>query len=371
MKRSILVFNNLILIFSVLFGLTFCTTELGKKSTNLDNVLYLDTLENDFAEAFQIIYDQNDVKINIIDPSTKAIIQSYKVRKNSQAIYTSFTHDVNRVVAMSTTHVGMLRKLGLEDKIVGVSSFNYLCRPLNKTSVLEIGDMGMTDAESFLATTPDVILYSGFNLNSPVLNKLEQANLKTFLIYEWKETHPLGRAEWIKVFGVLFQKQKEANAVYEEIKSEYYSIMDKLKLAKHKPTVFAGAYFGDVFNVPAGESYMAQLFKDANIDYVYSQTEGTGSLSLSLEEVITNNKETEFWLNASAVSKEELLKQSQKFKLLNAVRTGKLYSYFEKTNCFWENSPIEPHKILEDFGKIFHPTLFEEQELNYYTILKD
>src|SRR5690554_1104298 len=371
MKRSILVFNNLILIFSVLFGLTFCTTELGKKSTNLDNVLYLDTLENDFAEAFQIIYDQNDVKINIIDPSTKAIIQSYKVRKNSQAIYTSFTHDVNRVVAMSTTHVGMLRKLGLEDKIVGVSSFNYLCRPLNKTSVLEIGDMGMTDAESFLATTPDVILYSGFNLNAPVLNKLEQANLKSFLIYEWKETHPLGRAEWIKVFGVLFQKQQEAKAIYDEIKSKYYSITDKLKLAEKGPNVFAGTYFGDVFNVPAGNSYMAKLFKDANINYVYSRTAGTGSLTLSLEELITKNTDTEYWLNPSVATKSELLAQSEKFDLMKSVKTGKVYSYFNNTNCFWENSAIEPHKVLEDFGKIFHPTLFDDRELTFYSRVKD
>src|SRR5690554_1218264 len=371
MKRSILVFNNLILIFSVLFGLTFCTTELGKKSTNLDNVLYLDTLENDFAEAFQIIYDQNDVKINIIDPSTKAIIQSYKVRKNSQAIYTSFTHDVNRVVAMSTTHVGMLRKLGLEDKIVGVSSFNYLCRPLNKTSVLEIGDMGMTDAESFLATTPDVILYSGFNLNSPVLNKLEQANLKTFLIYEWKETHPLGRAEWIKVFGVLFQKEQEANSIYDEIKKQYFDIQEKLNQEEKGASAFSGTYYGDVFNVPAGDSYMAQLFKDANINYIYSETSGTGSLMLSLERLITDNKDTEVWLNPSASTKTELLNQSEKFKLMKAVKTGKIYSYTQKTNCFWENSPIEPHKVLEDLGKIFHPLLFEDRTLNYYSLVTD
>lgn len=371
MKRSYLVYSILIFISSSFLVLTSCKAENKNDFAEVDSLTGLDTLENDFAEAFQIIYHHNNVEINIIDPTTKEIVQSYKVGKESQGAYNAFTDDLNRIVAMSTTHVGMLRKLAIEDRISAVSSYKYLCHPLNQSSVAEVGDMGMADAESFLATRPDVILHSGFNLNAPILNKLEQANLKTFLIYEWKETHPLGRAEWIKVYGVLFQKQKEAKAIYDEIKSKYYSITDKLKLESKGASVFAGTYFGDVFNVPAGNSYMAQLFKDANIDYVYSRTNGTGSLSLSLEELITKNATTEYWLNPSVATKGELLEQSQKFEMLSAVKTGKIYSYFKNTNCFWENSAIEPHKVLEDFGKIFHPFLFEELELNFYSLVKD
>lgn len=360
-----------VLCFGFSLGLASCNAEPKKEFVEITDLSDLDTLKNDFAEAFQIIYHRSYIKINIIDPTTKIVIKSYKVGKESHGTYNSFTHDVNRIVAMSTTQVGMLNKLGLEGSIAGVSSFKYLCHPLSKANVSEVGDIGMTDAESFLASKPDIILYSGFNLNAPILNKLESAKLKTFLIYEWKETHPLGRAEWIKVFGVLFQKEKEAKEIYEDIKSKYYSITDKLKLVKKGPTVFAGTYFGDVFNVPAGDSYMAKLFKDANIDYVYSKTEGTGSLSLSLEELITKNKDTEFWLNPSVATRTELLKQSQKLEMLKSVRTGKIYSYYMNVNCFWETSPIEPHKILEDLGKIFHPSLFEERDLNYYSLVKD
>ncbi|HLV41819.1 MAG TPA: ABC transporter substrate-binding protein [Brumimicrobium sp.] len=350
---------------------TSCESKVKNDFAEIGNITSLDTIVNDFAEAFQIIYHHDDIEINIIDPSTKEIINTYKVGKESQGAYNTFTHDLNRVVAMSTTHIGMMRKLGLEERVSGVSNYKYLCHPVSKSSVMEVGDMGMADAESFLAVKPDVILYSGFNLNAPVLNKLEQANLKSFLIYEWKETHPLGRAEWIKVFGVLFQKQQEAKAIYDEIKSKYYSITDKLKLAEKGPNVFAGTYFGDVFNVPAGNSYMAKLFKDANINYVYSRTAGTGSLTLSLEELITKNTDTEYWLNPSVATKSELLAQSEKFDLMKSVKTGKVYSYFNNTNCFWENSAIEPHKVLEDFGKIFHPTLFDDRELTFYSRVKD
>jgi len=353
-----------------LVSVSACQEEKNKVSTKANSILTADTLTNDFAKAFQIIHHHSFIEINIIDPDTKSTLNTYRVNKSDQANSDMFPKVMKSVVAMSATQVGMLRKLGLEDKITGVSSYSYMCNPMIESAVKEVGNIGMSDAEAFVSINPNIILYSGFNDNAPILNKLAQANLKTFKIFEWKETHPMGRAEWIKVYGALFHKEREAKLIFEDIKAEYYAITDKLKLADKGPTVFAGTYFGDIFNVPAGDSYMAQLFKDANIDYVYAKTEGTGSLSLGLEEVITQNKDTEFWLNAGASSKEELMKQSQKFELLESAKTGKLYTYFNNTNCFWENSPIEPHKLLEDLGKIFHPDLFDENELHFYELMQ-
>nr|WP_299204080.1 ABC transporter substrate-binding protein [uncultured Brumimicrobium sp.] len=352
-------------------GLSSCKAETKKEFAEVGSLISKDTLENEFAEAFQIVYHNNFTEILILDPTTKEVIQNYKIGKEEQGLYNSFTHNIERVVAMSTTQIGMMRKLAVDDKICGVSGFKYLCHPMSQANVVEVGDMGSADAESFMSANPDVVLYSGFNLHAPILSKLEQANLKTFLIYEWKETHPLGRAEWIKVFGVLFQKEQEANSIYDEIKKQYFDIQEKLSQEEKGASAFSGTYYGDVFNVPAGDSYMAQLFKDANINYIYSETSGTGSLMLSLERLITDNKDTEVWLNPSASTKTELLNQSEKFKLMKAVKTGKIYSYTQKTNCFWENSPIEPHKVLEDLGKIFHPLLFEDRTLNYYSLVTD
>ncbi len=351
------------------FVTSACKGNQKKESSKVDRIMVTDTLVNEFAKAFQIIHHRTFVEINIIEPDSKSVLNSYKVAKTDKVSEGVFPNKMSSVIALSATQVGMLRKLGLESKITGVSNYSYMCNPVSKSTVKEVGDIGMADAEAFVAIQPDIILYSGFNDNAPILNKLEQANLKTFKIFEWKENHPVGRAEWIKVYGALFGREKEAKAIFEDIKAKYYAITDKLKLADKGPSVFAGTYFGDIFNVPSGESYMAQLFKDANINYVYAKSKGSGSLNLGLEEVITNNKDTEFWLNAGVSTKTELMKQSQKFEMLKSVRTGKLYTYFDNLNCFWENSPIEPYKILEDLGKIFHPALFQEHKLNYYKLI--
>lgn len=336
------------------------TGELGQSS---------DTIKNEYAKGFQLIYSPKNIKINILDPLSGELLQSYLIGKGSE--YKTFGTQIKNIVALSTTHVGMLRKLNIEDQVTGVSSFNYLCHPLNNQTVKEVGDIGLTDPERIMKASPDIIFYSGYNLNDPLLNKLEQANLKTFLIYDWKEIHPLGRVEWLKVFGVLFNKEKEANSIYAQARSNYYKIQTILKQAKKLPTVLAGTYFGDVFNVPAGGSYMAQLIKDANANYVYAETEGVGSLNLGLEEVITKNIEVDYWLNASASTMGDLLQQSKKFKMLKSVKNYQIFTYFNNVNCFWENSPVEPDKVLEDLGRILHPELMGEGELNYYSKLED
>lgn len=333
------------------------------------NLLHTDTIGNEFAKGFQIIYRQNDTKINIVDPITQQVIQSYIISDDNLNNSKVLPLHINRVVTMATSQVGVLRELHLEDKIVGVAKFKDLCHPLNKSKVKELGYMQVANPESFIEVHPDVIFYSGFDMSNPILNKLSQAGLKTFLIYDWKETHPLGRAEWIKVFGILLNEEKEANAIFNKIKRQYNDIVKKLKQAKVRPTVLAGTYFSGVFNAPAGKSYMAQLFEDANANYVYAETKGTGSLSLSLEEVITKNKSTDFWLNAAAATKYDLLQQSQKFRLLKATKQGNLYSYFSNRNCFFQKASTSPQLVLEDLGKIIHPQLFGNHEFNFYSVV--
>lgn len=327
-----------------------------------------DTIKNEYAKGFRMISTNNGMKVDILDPTSQAIIHSYLIGKGDGI--NVYSNDITNVVALSVTHVGMMRKLELADKITGVSNLKFLCRPLNEQQVMSVGDLETSNPELIMSAHPDIIFYSGFNLESPTLKKLDQAGLRTFLIYDWKETHPLGRAEWLKVFGVLFKKEKEANDLFYDIRTRYQKIKNKLANTDKKPTVLAGTYWGEFFNAPKGESYQAQLLRDANVNYVYGNTEGSGSLSLSLESVVTENLETDFWINAAAATMGELHKQSQKFEIMAAVRSRNIYTYLESGNCYWENAPIEPDVVLEDLGKIFYPEKFKDKEFTYYAKIK-
>ncbi|MCO5269126.1 MAG: ABC transporter substrate-binding protein [Brumimicrobium sp.] len=305
--------------------------------------------------------------IQVKNPDNLEILKEYRITKDG--LNEDISSNSKRIIAGSATHIGMMRALGVLDKLVGIPEWEYVCESFDKSRIKAVGDIFRANAESYAAVQPDLIFYSGYDMNTPIFNKFKQIGLKTFLMYEWKENHPLGRAEWIKIYGILFHKEQEANAIFEDIRIKYENLANKLQQLSIYPQALSGTYWGDIFNAPTGRSYNAQLLADANVNYVYKESTGTGSLELSLEEVINDNKDVENWINMAATSRKELLAQNSKFALLRSVKLGNLYSYMGNMNCFFENSAIEPHIVLEDIAKIFHPEVFEDTEMKYYSKL--
>jgi len=115
---------------------------------------------------------------------------------------------------------------------------------------------------------------------------------------------------------------------------------------------------------------MAKLLLDANVDYVYAATNGVGSLSLSLENIISTNRSTAFWLNPAAQNNNQILQMNTRFELLQSFQNGNVYSYYSNVNCFWERSAISPHLLLEDLCKIFYPEMFTNDKLTFYSVVE-
>jgi iron complex transport system substrate-binding protein len=218
--------------------------------------------------------------------------------------------------------------------------------------------------EAFIKIQPSLVVHSGFDPSVPAIQKLNNAGVPLFVNYDWRETHPLGRLEWLKVWGVLFDIQELANKKYQAIRDAYLTLKANFENA-NKPSVLVGTIYGDVFNAPAGQSYMAQLVKDAGGDYVYSNTKGTGSLTIDMEELIIQNRNTSIWLNAAALNLTDLRRMNQRFELISSVAAKEVYSYFHQVNCFWEESIVKPHIILADLRVIFDKKT-ENQDLVYY-----
>lgn len=337
-----------------------------KREKETANALQVDTIENVYAECFRIIEFKSHKRIEVLNPETGGVDYSYSVGENKNL------DKIERIVALSATHLGMINALDARNKVVGISSDKYLCDSLfsqkvEKNEVKAIGDIGMGDVEGYLSVNPDLIIVSGFNPDAPILKKMKTAGLKTFTNYDWKETHPLGRAEWVIVMGILLNKEAQAKELFKSIGERYHSIKEQVVNIDRKPSVLVGTMYGDIFNAPAGNSYMAKLLKDAGANYVYSATDGTASLSIPIEQVITENRRTDYWLNASAASKKGVIAMSEKFELLKAVETGSIYSYTKNVNCFWEESAIKPDQILLEIAQILHPQLFQESiQPTYY-----
>lgn len=171
----------------------------------------------------------------------------------------------------------------------------------------------------------------------------------------------MGKAEWIKLIGALTHSFDDANKYFTSVQDRYNELKLTTKNFSSHPTVLAGHLWGDSWNAPAGESYVAQLINDAGGDYIYKNTEGTGSISKTMEEIISENEKTEIWLNPGVPTKNEALLNNPHLENLKCFNNS--YCYSANLNEYWEMAAIQPDKVLEDFIAIFNG---QSDSLNFY-----
>ncbi len=277
---------------------------------------------------------------------------------------------ITKMLALSSSHIGMLIELHAEKCVVGISGKAFLCKPnIFQENIPEFMDLGNSSLEGVLATKAQLIMYSGFETKPSLIEKLESTNIIGIPNYDWREETPLGRAEWIKLFGVLCGKEELAISNYTKMELRYVTLKNSVTKIKNKPKVFSGSMIGDVWYSPGGSSYLAKLFEDAGADYVLKNNKINASIAMTLEESYITNKTVPFWFNDIAASSMELKSINIRYSKFEAFKKRNVYSNKQNSNCYWEQSSSRPDLVLEDFIRIFHGNTTTIQP-NYYNRLQ-
>ena len=331
-----------------------------------------------YAENFSLTPHKNYISFELLNPETKDVEKKFALIKNDSIKvpegFTPILIPIKSVIALSSTHIGMLSKLEACNLVKGISNHNYVYEPIileryEKGGIIELGDENSISVESIIRSKSDLLIYSGFGKKFPHQEQLEKLGTICLANYDWKENHPLGKAEWIKVFGYLTGKEDIASIYFKIIEKDYLRLKKIASKLKSTPTLFSGNLVGDIWYSPAGESYNSILFKDAKGDYKYSNTKGTGSTENSFEQIFSDNVNTNYWFNPGVASKKDLLKSQSKFKLFQAYKQNNIFSYTFSGNEFWERSAIEPNHVLSDLIRILHPELKLKNKLYFYRTL--
>ena len=331
-----------------------------------------------YAKNIEIIKNKDMVLVHLKDPETNQIEKRFALIKNNSIApkgYIKIKTPITSIIALSSTHIGMLAKLNLTSIVSGISSHVYVHDPLilkkyQLGKVVEMGNENSIPVELIIASKSNLLMYSGFGNSFPHEEQLENIGINCLANYDWRETHPLGKAEWIKLFGYLTGTEKEANLYFTKVENEYKKLKKIALNVKSNPSLFSGVLVGDSWYSPAGESFNAVLFKDANCKYIYAKTKGTGSIDKSFEQMLKDNRSTEYWFNPGVISKKELLNIRHKFSNFEAFKNNKVYSYSFSGNEFWERSAIEPHHVLSDLIHILHPEIKNKRNYYFYRQLK-
>ncbi|MBO0329549.1 ABC transporter substrate-binding protein [[Muricauda] lutisoli] len=283
---------------------------------------------------------------------------------------------VEKIVLTSTTHIEPIKQLGELNSIVGFPNTDYISSPEARGRVESghIKNLGMNDVlntEMVLMVNPELIIGFSINDENKAYDVIESVGIPVVYNGDWAEQTPMGKAEWIKFFAPFFGKETLGDSIFTEIESSYKKAATLAKKATSKPTVLTGGLYKDVWYVAGGESWMAKFLKDANADYLWSNTKETGSIGLSLESVLDKAQNAEFWFNPSAhTTYSELAEANPHHKEFTAFTNKKVYSNaMDKGGkgglIFYELAQHRPDIVLKDFIKILHPELLPEHQLKF------
>ena len=265
-------------------------------------------------------------------------------------------------VCMSSSYVGYLDAIGAAGTVKGVSGLSFIGTP--GVDAVEVGYDAALDYEAILRVKPDLfITYTVSAVEPPYLGKLRELGVRTVILSEHLESHPLARAEYVKLFGALTDRSAAADSVFAAVRDRYLSLVREPSGAK----VLLNIPYADIWYIPGGDNYMTRLIRDAGGEVLGAVPGRQESSTISVEKAYEYAQEAGFWLNTGwCNTRRQLLDANHIFGEFNIpeVWNNTLQTTPGGGNMFWETGPVRPDLVLEDLLSIFDGT--EPDSLNYY-----
>lgn len=337
----------------------------------------------EYASGLSIVKQEGYSVVTVSNPWPNANKNFKYILKEKDAkipdslqTYTTINVPLETVVVTSTTNIPYLEMLDVENKLVGFPHTDYISSEktrilIDKGSVKNVGQNEKLNIEQLIDLAPDLIVTFGVDNNNPMLDNLKKSGLNVMIQADWMEQSPLGKAEWIKLYGALFGKEDKAKELFDKIVESYNQAK---KLVADKPattTVLYGSMYEDVWYVAKGNSWVAQFMKDAQSNYLWADLKGTGSEGLSFEKVLDKAKTANVWIaSGSFQSLAELEKANPHYSEFDAFKNKSIYTLESKFGAtggtiYYELSPSRPDLVLKDYIKIFHPDLLPSYEFTF------
>lgn len=376
--------RNILIILFCFFTFTNCVQD---KASNKELPLNYDEYKNNYAEGFKIV-NHNDAKIlEISDPWPQAE-KTYRYllltkgrldgNINNENDYDGIiTIPVEKIVVSSTTHIPALELLNVEETLVGFPGTDYVSSEKTRTridngGIRELGKNEGLNIEVLLEIKPDLVVGYGIDNSNKTLETIKNSGIAVIYNGDWVEKSPLAKAEWIKFFGVLYNKEKEADSIFKMIESDYLEAKILASKVESQPTVLCGAMHKDIWYLPNGTSPEAQILNDASVNYLWKDTKDKGSIALSFESVFEKAKHAELWISPSYyISLDALEKASQHYTKFDAFKNKKVFSFASTTGktggvLYYELGTARPDLVLKDIIKIAHPELLKDYQPYFF-----
>ena len=292
---------------------------------------------------------------------------------------------VERSAVFIAPHCQLMYELGCQQAIRGVCDLDYINIPDVKkraalfgntsaqNTIVNCGSSMAPDIERIIALKPEAILLSPFE-NSGGYGKLDKLHIPIIEAADYMESSPLGRAEWMKFYGMLFGNEEgksnrisgtcesKADSLFSKIEKEYLKLKAEAGKLPKGLSILTERKTGNVWYVPGGQSTIGILLKDANARYIFEDDQHSGSLAMSPEQILAKGKQVDVWafkyFGGAPLSQAQLLQEYDGYKALAAFSRGNIYQVDTSTVPYFELTSFHPELLLREFIILAHGERF-------------
>lgn len=336
-----------------------------------ENILARKQLEVKYSTGFSIVAVDGGYSVTVRNPQdTTQILGSYLFAQSDSS---AIKIPIQTAVLNSTTFGAFFHHL---DVLGTVKGLTYTASVKNR-AILNLVDSGeivemisgdAIDFERMVELSPDVVLAYSFGQTD--FSRYAELGIPVVLLMDYKESHPLGRAEWIKVVGCLTGKYDEAVEIFNQVEEKYFAVKQLAMDHSTFPSAFTGSRYGDFWFAPGRDSYIAKFIKDAGAIYTFNHIEGQESAELDFEQALVTISQADYWglvvSSKEPFTSEDILKMSPLYKNLEAFRNDQIFVCNTAEVDYFGDAIMEPHLILSDLYRIFHPDVEADSDVGFH-----
>ncbi|MBR5690269.1 MAG: ABC transporter substrate-binding protein [Prevotella sp.] len=343
-----------------------------------------DTIRLKYAENIVIVRDSAVTKVELRNPWGEGVLHTYWLVSRdadfSPSEGTVVRVPLQRSVVFSTAHASLLLMLEADNAIAGVADLKYMLLPEihrrvrleTNGKIVDCGDAMAPDIEKIVEIDADAILLSPFE-NSGGYGQLEKLGVPIVECAEYMETSALGRAEWMRFYGLLFGCEHQADSLFAEVEKEYFALSrseDRGARSEKRLSILTERLTGGTWYVAGGRSSVGRLIADAGGDYAWADDEHSGSLPLSFEAVLDKAGDADIWIfnytGAMPLTRKMLATEHHGYEAFKAFREGEIYYVNSLQVPYFEEVSFRPDWLLRDYVILLHPSKRNDEKLRYF-----
>ena len=337
-----------------------------------------DTLTLRYARNLTIVDFPDHTEVTLLNPwDTANVLGRYYLSEKSDLSQNSphishVTIPLKNIGVFSSVHLALFHELQADDAVGGICDLEFCNLPYYRKAVAEgrIANMGNSvqpSLEQIINLSPDALLPSPFE-NSGGLGRIETLGIPIIWCADYMENTPLGRAEWIRFYGRLIGRSREADSIFCAVERRYQELCEKAKNTKSKPRLLPEMPWSGQWTRPSSGSSSARLYADAGAEYLFAHLKGSGGIPLSTEKVVDRAVDADIWLikHHGRLDRQQMNSDTP---LLAGIKAP-IWLCDTSITLLYEETPFHPERLLENLIAMLHPELGITSNYTYFEELK-